>query len=322
MSYAIDRLRGVALTTVVCSLLFTSRAEAAEPAQKTFPTPEDAFAAIVSAARAKDTQAMLAILGPDADDIVSSGDPVEDEAMLARFVESYDEAHEIVPGPDDTMVLHTGKDRWPLPIPVVDTVDGWRFDTEAGEEELLDRRIGRNELSTIQTCLAYVDAQREYHDRNPQGDPLPAYAQRIASTPGKRDGLYWPTADGEPPSPLGELFASARAEGYEKKSDQPIPYHGYYYRVLTAQGPHARGGAYDYVVRDKMIGGFALVAYPADYANSGVMTFVVNHDGTVFQKDLGPDTAKVARAMKSFDPDTSWTKVNVEQDVPQASRSS
>jgi hypothetical protein len=299
---------GALLTTALCTIAIASAIHAASPAQKSFATPEEAAAALVAAAKANDTKALLDILGPEAKPLVTSGDPVGDERARERFVQSYDEAHVLVPGANDTMVLQTGKDQWPLPIPLRKTDAGWRFDTAAGKDEMLTRRIGANELATIQTCLAYVDAQREYYDRNPQAGASSQYAQRVASSKGKRDGLYWETNDDEPPSPLGELFASARGEGYTPGQGKPSPYHGYVYRILKAQGPHAPGGAYDYVVRGKMIGGFALVAYPAEYGSSGVMTFVVNHDGVVYEKDLGPDTEKLAQAMKTFDPDDTWTK--------------
>jgi hypothetical protein len=187
-----------------------------------------------------------------------------------------------------------GKDNWPLPIPIVKDGAGWRFDTLAAKAEILNRRIGRNELSAIQAVQAYVDAQREYYLRNPQNDKLLHYAQRIISTQGKRDGLYYPTKSGEPPSPLGALFAGGRT------------YHGYRYRILKQQGPDAPGGAYDYVAQGKMIGGFALVAYPASYGSSGVMTFLINHDGVVYEKDLGPDTAQSVQEITRFNPDKSW----------------
>jgi hypothetical protein len=184
----------------------------------------------------------------------------------------------------------------------------WRFDTAAGKDEIINRRIGENELHTIQVCLAYVDAQREYYARAPDGNRLMEYAQKFASSPGKQDGLYWPTKAGDPPSPLGELVARARGEGYAKRSSAPVPYWGYYYRILTAQGKDAPGGAYSYIARGHMFGGFGLVAYPAQYGVSGVMTFTVNHDGVVYQKDLGPNTAAIAGAMKEFNPDSTWTK--------------
>ena len=301
-----------ALATALSALLAVAphAGATAAPAQKTFPTPDDAAAALVAAAKANDTKALLAVLGPAGKTVITSGDPVADETARARFAASYDEAHQIVAGNDNTMVLQTGKDQWPMPIPLVNTDQGWRFDTAAGKDEIVTRRIGRNELSTIQSCLAYADAQREYYDRNPAKTAPRSYAQHIASSKGKKDGLYWDTADGEPESPLGPEFATARAQGYSPGQGKPSPYHGYYFHVLTAQGPHAPGGAYDYVAHGKMIGGFALVAYPAEYGSSGIMTFLVNQQGAVYEKNLGPSSAKLAQAMKNFDPDETWTKIS------------
>jgi len=206
-------------------------------------------------------------------------------------------------------VLYVGDDNYPVPIPLVPDGPRWYWDTDAGDDEILFRRVGRNELSTIEVCLAYVDAQREYYARD-RGAGMLEYAQRLESTRGKRDGLYWETKPGERPSPLGPLVAEARAAGYTKpEPGKRMPYHGYLYRPLFAQGADAPGGAYDYVVKGHMIGGFALVAYPATYAVSGVTTFIVSHDGTVYQKDLGPRTAQIANAMKTFNPDKTWTKI-------------
>jgi hypothetical protein len=201
-----------------------------------------------------------------------------------------------------------GEDEWPFPIPLVQDSTSWRFDTERGKEEIRNRIIGRNELDVIQVCLAYVDAQFEYYLRNPQGDTVLQYASRAMSTQGTRDGLYWETTADEPPSPLGSLVAQARVEGYEPTAATLIPYRGYYYKILTGQGPNAPGGAYDYIVHGKMIGGFAMVAYPAQYGASGIMTFIVNHDGVVYQKDFGPDTTVLAQSMTQFDPDATWEK--------------
>ncbi|HZR82963.1 MAG TPA: DUF2950 domain-containing protein [Candidatus Binatia bacterium] len=330
------RLRATAIATVAViaasfvSLVAGSAALAKPPpeksqkeqaSQKTFPSPDAAAEALVAAARAANTSALVDIFGPESKSLVESGDPVADRNAYERFVKSYDEAHKIVSASDSEMTLETGNDQWPFPIPLVKAGDAWHFDTAAGKQEILDRRIGANELATIEVVRAFVDAEREYFSRDPDGDKQPHYAQLIRSTPGKRDGLYWEEKPGEPPSPLGALFAEATAEGYHKTSSAPIPYHGYYYRILTAQGPHAAGGQYDYIVRGKMIGGFALVAYPAEWRSSGVMTFLVNHDGVVFQKDLGPDTAKIAKAMKAFDPDDTWTRVQGDGDSAAASPS-
>ena len=281
-------------------------------AQEQFGTPEAAVEALVAAARSGDGDAVLKVLGPDGKPIVSSGDPVADSNIRQDFVSAYDAKHVIEMEGDGTQTLIIGEDDWPFPIPLVNTAGRWQFDTNEGLDEILRRRIGRNELSTIQVSLAYVQAQNEYASLDPAGQGRGVYAQRIVSRPGKKDGLYWPTAEGEEPSPLGDLAAQAAAEGY-KTGSAPIPYHGYYYRILTGQGAAAPGGAYDYLAKGKMIGGFALIAYPADYGNSGIMTFIVNQDGTVFQKDLGPKTTRLVREITAFSPDDTWTKVDAAQ---------
>jgi hypothetical protein len=275
-------------------------------------SPEEVYKAFVDAMRAGDRPAMLKMLGPEAADVVASGDNVSDKATWRRFVEKYDQAHKLEAG-GGKVVLLVGSDDFPMPIPIVPEAEGWRFDTQAGREEILARRVGRNELDTIQVCLAYVDAQREFYGLGTGSGGMLQYAQKFTSSPGKHDGLYWPTKPGERPSPLGTLAARARAEGYGGKQvaeGQLRPYHGYVYRILTAQGPDAPGGAYDYVARGHMIGGFALVARPAAYGDSGVMTFMVNHDGKVFQKDLGEATPRIVGAMKVFNPDSSWQQAD------------
>jgi hypothetical protein len=277
--------------------------------QQSFPSPEAGVQALVEAANSNDTETMLQILGPEAESFISTGDPVSDQASRARFVQEYKEAHTLVQLGDTVVVLQVGKDEWPLPIPLVKDSTSWRFDTEGGREEILNRNIGRNELDVIQVCLAYVDAQREYYMRNPQHEALLHYASRFMSTQGKRDGLYWDTTADESPSPLGPFLVRARTEGYEHTVDNPIPYHGYFYKILTGQGPNAPGGAYDYMVHDQMIGGFAMVAYPAQYGSSGIMTFIVNHDGVVYQKDLGPNTTAIAQSIMQFNPDETWEKL-------------
>jgi hypothetical protein len=250
------------------------------------------------------------MFGHGAEPLISSGDKVADRAVRERFVAMYDEGHRLVKEGDTQAVLQIGKDEWPFPIPLVSEGGAWRFDVAAGQQEILNRRIGANELSAIQVCLAYVDAQRDYWQLNPDKSPLLHYARKVRSTEGKRDGLYWKTGPGEPESPLGPLAAQAQREGYSAKaSGKRVPYHGYYYRILTAQGPDAPGGAYDYLVRGKMIGGFALIAYPAQWAVSGVMTFIVNHEGVVYQKNLGRDTAAIAATIKTYNPDSTWQKV-------------
>ena len=282
-------------------------------AQKRFGTAEQAADALIAAARAGDRKAVTAILGPGSAQIVSSGDPVQDANARQEFIAAYDANHRIVPESGKPSILVIGQSDWPFPIPIVQKDGGWQFDTAAGREELLARRIGRNELAAIQACLAYFDAQNEYADKNKDKMGLPVYAQRIVSSPGKKDGLYWPAAEGETDSPLGPTIAAATGQGYRigggKVGGGKTPFHGYYYKILTRQGPTAPGGAVDYLVRGSMIGGFALVAYPAEYGNSGVMTFLVNHKGDVFEKDLGPATAKFAAAMTLFSPDHTWKKV-------------
>ena len=278
-------------------------------AQQQFGSPEAAAEALVAAVRSGDGDAILKVLGPDGNPIVSSGDPVADSNIRQDFVSAYDAKHAIEMEGDGTQTLILGSDDWPFPIPVVNKGGQWQFDTKAGLDEILRRRVGRNELAAIQVSLAYVQAQNEYASLDPAGLGRGVYAQRIVSRPGKKDGLYWPSAEGEESSPFGDLAAQAAAEGY-KAGATPIPYHGYYYRILTRQGETAPSGAYDYVVKGRMIGGFALVAYPAEYGNSGIMTFMVNQDGTVFQKDLGANTAKLARKIDAFSPDSTWTKVD------------
>ena len=275
--------------------------------QKSFATPEEAAQQLAAAARSGDSRALVEILGPDARAIVASGDPVTDKKSRERFAMAYDEANKLERSGDARAVLSVGKDEWTFPIPIVKDAAGWRFDTKAGKEEILNRRVGRNERHAVQAALAYVDAQREYYLRNPQNDKMLQYAQKFMSAGGKRDGLYWPARAPEQASPLGPMYAAARAEGYAKgAAGKPRSYHGYFYRILKGQGPEARGGAYDYVVQGRMIGGFALIAYPAEYGNSGVMTFMVNHDGTVYEKDLGPETRRIAQKISKFNPDKAW----------------
>jgi hypothetical protein len=282
-------------------------AACASTRQPGFETADEAVRQLVQALRTDDLARAEEILGEGGADILYSGDEVADANGRKEFVRLYDEKNRLEPRSDGTMTLCVGEIDWPLPGPVVRSGDVWVFDAAAGREEILDRRIGKNELNAIQVCLAYCDAQSEYAMEDRDGDGVREYAQRFRSSPGKKDGLYWPAKDGEPQSPLGEFAAEAVKEGYGgREGEGPRPYHGYYYRILTSQGPTANGGAHAYVVRGDMIGGFALVAYPAEYGNSGVMTFVVNYDGKVFEKDLGDETEKVAEAMKSFDPDATW----------------
>lgn len=279
---------------------------AGEGKQKTFGSAEEAAAALVAAVKANDDKVKLAILGSDAKPILQSGDKVADKAATARFVSLYEAQNKLEKSGDVKAVLAIGKDDWPFPIPIVKEAAGWRFDTAAGKDEILNRRIGRNELSAMQAALAYCDAQREYYGLNPQKDKLMQYAQKFSSAQGKRDGLYYPTKEGEPRSPLGPLFDKAKAAGYEEGGG----YHGYRYKILKAQGPDAKGGAYDYMAQGRMIGGFALVAWPVTYGNTGVMSFIVNHDCTVYEKDLGANSSAVAAKMVKFNPDKTWKSAN------------
>jgi hypothetical protein len=278
-------------------------------AQKTFSSPEEAVKAAIAAARSNNDNELLAIFGPTAKEILFSGDPVADKQRRAEFVAAYDQANRLSTEGEDRILI-AGKQDWPFPIPIVKKGQSWMFDTEQGKQEVLNRRIGGNELFTIQTMLAIVDAEREYAMKDRDRNGLLEYAQKFLSDPGKQNGLYWEAKAGEPESPLGPIMVQARSQGYGAKiTTAPGPYHGYYYRILTAQGKDAPGGAYSYFVKGKMIGGFAVVAYPAEYGNSGIMTFIVNYDGKVFQKNLGPNTAAVAKSMKEYNPDKTWTEV-------------
>jgi hypothetical protein len=290
---------------------FYQSAFPADAKQKSFKSPEEAVKALSDAVKGNDTKELLTIFGPEGKELISSGDKVADETGREHFIKAYEEMNKLVSENDTKVILHVGNGDWPFPIPVVKRGEYWLFDTMVGREEILNRRIGRNELNAIQVCLAYVDAQREYILKDRDEDKLLEYAQRFISREGEKNGLYWEAKEGEERSPLGPLIAKASVEGYTGK--RPIgkrnPYHGYYYKILKAQGKNAPGGEYDYMVKGKMIGGFALVAYPDEYGNSGVMTFVVNQDGVVYQSNLGKDTEKIATAMNKFDPDKTWKKV-------------
>ena len=289
-------------------LLFFGSAHAETVKQRTFASPEEAVKAFIEALKSNDVKALEAILGPGSRDLVSSGDPVADKAVRERFLSRYGEKNRLEVT-DAKANLSLGNDDWPFAVPIVKKDGLWRFDAKAGKEEILARRIGQNELSAIQFCLAYVDAQREYTLKDRDGDGLLEYAQKFGSDKGKKNGLYWKAKEGEEQSPLGPIAAAAYSRGYRKKGENPQPFYGYFYRILTGQGKNAPGGAYGYLAKGNMIGGFALVAYPAKYASSGVMTFIVNHDGVVYEKDLGRNTEKAAQAMKLFDPDSTWKKV-------------
>jgi hypothetical protein len=280
------------------------------PAQATFASPEDAVKALVDAVRAQDANRVLAVIGPQARSWVVSGDRVSDRAEWAQFLAAYDKKNAIVREGDAKALLAAGEGDWTFPSPLVRKGDKWSFDNESGHQEFLNRRVGRNELDTMQTLLAIVDAQREYASSDPDHNGLADYASHLASSPGKKDGLYWPTKAGEPPSPLGPLVANA-GYGGKLQGAKPQPFHGYRYRMLTAQGKDAPGGAYDYLVRGKLFGGFAVLAYPVKYGNSGVKTFMVSHEGAVYESDLGPNTAAKAEKIKLFNPGAGWTRSDV-----------
>lgn len=303
-SFASWMRRGGAVLCVTVGIVgpVLQPAAAAGAQQRSFASPEAAVGALVAAARADRTAELVRLLGPEGKKLVTSGDPVADKEGRAKFVASYMKQHEIKRTGGATATLIVGDEQWPMPIPIVRQGKSWRFDTKVGEQEILARRIGRNELSAIEVCRAYVDAQREYASKDRNNDGILEYAQKFTSAKGKHDGLYWPVKPGEPESPVGALVATAHAEGYKRE-----PYHGYYYRILKGQGKDAPGGAYSYMAKNRMIGGFAMVAFPAEYGNSGIMTFLVNQDGVVYEKNLGRKTASIARAITTFNPDATWT---------------
>ena len=296
---SLSKLAAVAVLFAAC---FPASSMPQQPGQKTFSSPEDASNALLTAAQNNDEKAMLDILGPSGKQIVLSGDAAEDARGRANFVRRYQQMHRLVNEPDGT-TLYIGAENWPTPIPLVNKGGSWYFDTAAGKKEILYRRIGRNEISTISVCHELVAAQKEYSAQHNE------YAQKIYSDEGQHNGLYWKAAEGEPQSPIGPLVAAAVAEGFApSRSDAPTPYRGYYYHMLSRQGVNGSGGAKSYIVNGKMTGGFAFVAYPAEYRSSGVMTFIVSQDGVVYQKDLGPKTGALAKAMKEFNPNSGWQK--------------
>ena len=309
-----EKEEGHWLSVISCIMLIAtlfiaslSYAQTTDISQNSYSSPEEAVNGLIAAVRANDTMAMLAILGPGSKEMISSGDAVADRTGREKFLKAYDEKNILQQGPEDNWVLSVGNDNWPMPIPVVNKASKWLFDTQEGKQEILNRRIGRNELQVMNVLHAYVDAQHEYASKDCSGGGKVEFAQRLISTKGRHDGLYWEATDGEEESPLGPLVAQAAEEGYSNADISP--FHGYYFRVLTRQGSHAEGGAYDYVVSGKMILGFAILAYPAEYKNSGVMTFIVNQEGIIYEKNLGSDTKQKSEAIKLFDPDPTWNKV-------------
>lgn len=306
-------VRMALMLLMLTALPVGSQAAGDETAQRVFTSPEDARQALMSAAVAKDTAALRAIFGPVSSELESS-DPVERANELEQFHRHVQEGVELAREGEAKAVLLIGARKWPFPVPIIKKGDAWLFDIESGREEILNRRIGGNELNAVKVCKAYVEAQREYYTMPEQeGDQIPKYAQRKFSTPGKKDGLYWPTAPGEKESPLGPLVALARDEGFMKERPAgekgPRPYEGYFFRILKRQGPNAPGGEFDYVIKGNMVAGHALVAYPAKWGVTGVMTFIVNQRGRVYEKNLGPDTSGIARSMESYNPDLSWKLV-------------
>jgi hypothetical protein len=295
-----------AVTLIAAGMI--SDASFAAPTGRQYDTPEKAVDAFIGAVRKFSPKTLSAVLGKEATPIFATDDPVADESERKHFLELYDSQHQIVATANGSMVLTVGSGNadWPFPIPIVKTKKGWAFDTAAGRDEILNRRIGRSELQTIQTCLAMVAAQYEYFSRDRDGDGIREYAQSIRSSPGLHDGLFWPSEEDERQSPLGEVFASAAAEGYKPGSSA---YHGYQFKLLSSQGLAAADGAYDYIVRGNQIGGFAVLAYPASYGESGIMTFIVNHSGVIYQRDLGAKTNSEVEKIKSFDPVAGWARV-------------
>ncbi len=296
-------LLGIVVLAVGCS-------KSAKPSYQVFASPDDASNGLVAAAKSGDVNSVLAVFGPDSKDIILSGDPVQDKEIAGVFVHEYDVMHRWRKMPDDSQILLIGADNFPFPIPLKKNAAGqWYFDAPAGREEILVRRIGRNELAVIDVCMALADAQTEYFTERHADGSTHEFAVKFISDAGKQNGLYWEAPEGQPKSPLGPLAAFATNEGYNVKPDSHVPFHGYYFHMLTRQGSNAHGGAKDYIVNGKMTGGFAFVAYPAEYRNSGVMTFIINQDGILLQKDLGAATAQTAAAMTEFNPDESWTAV-------------
>jgi len=302
-------LTGLLLLATPVALVGCSKSSG--PPVSVFATPDDAGNALIAAAKSGDrTTAALAIFGPESKDLVSSGDPVQDKEAIDAFVARYDVMHRWRKMPDGSQVLLVGADNFPFAIPLKKNADGkWLFDTVAGRDEILNRRIGRNELAVIGICRAVAGAQAEYHSRTHDGATTKQYALKFISDPGKHNGLYWQSAEGQPQSPLGPLAAYATSEGYAVKPDAHVPFHGYFFHMLTGQSSKARGGAKKYIVDGKMVGGFAFVAYPAQYGNSGVMSFMVDQDGVLLEKDLGKTTTELATAMTDFDPDAEWKPV-------------
>lgn len=306
-SYSLWRtVLNMLIVVIMMAFAIYTHANAGDIKQKSYASPEEAVKALIDAVKADNNQELLAIFGPEGKEMISSGDEVADKNAREKFLSDYEAKNKLEKETPDKVVLDTGSEDWPFPIPIVKKGETWVFDTKAGKDEILNRRIGRNELDTIEVMHAYVDAQREYVSKDRDGNGDIEFAQKIISTEGKHDGLYWKAKEGEEESPFGPLIAEATKGGYTSKTS---PYHGYYYKILKGQGKDAPGGRYDYVVNGKMILGFALLAYPASYGSSGIMTFIINQDDVVYQKDLGKNTAKIAESITKYNPDKTWIKV-------------
>jgi hypothetical protein len=303
-------LRAGTLVLLLAASPVSPRAQ--PPTQQTYATADEAVAALVDAVKQGEAKQLEAVLGPGSSKLVNSGDPIADSEARARFLSDYADQHKLVADGTERMTLDVGPNSWPMPIPLVKAADRWRFDSAAGAQEILDRRIGRNEIAAIRSMLAYVAGQKAYYALA-EAHGHAAYAQRLVSSKGRHDGLYWPAAEGQQPSPLADFVAQAMDEGYplDIVSVTPIPLRGYQYRILTGQGPAAPGGAESYIDHGRMTRGFALVAWPARYGASGIVTFIVNQDGVVFQKDLGRDTNEFVSTMQRYDPDLTWARVDV-----------
>jgi hypothetical protein len=308
MFSSLQSARLAACGLIIAAVALVAQNTAAEQTQKRFATAEEAAQTVIKAAKADNKTELLAIFGPEAADLLSSGDPVADRRAREVILVALKEKWFLTGHGPNAKTLVIGNEEWPYPIPLVKDKGGWRFDTSAGREEILYRRIGRNELSTIRACQVYVRAQKEYAVKSHDGKAAGLFAKKMASEPGKQDGLFWRVGPGEDLSPLGEFAAQASSEGYSHGDSGPTPFHGYLFRVLTAQGPAAPGGAKSYISNGEMKSGFALVAYPAEYRKSGVMTFIVNQDGVVYEKDLGEQSAEIASRMTEYNPDSSWRK--------------
>jgi Protein of unknown function (DUF2950) len=310
--------RGISITNLILllasTMIFSACGKPSSAGKtssvKVFASPDDAGTSLLEAAKSGDQNAVLAIFGPESKDIVFSGDAVQDKSTVESFVSAYGVMHRWRKMPDQAQILLIGADNFPFPIPLRKNAAGqWYFDTAAGKDEILSRRIGRNELAVIEVCGALADAQGEYFSQARDGEKTQQFAPKFISDTGRQNGLYWNSAEGQPRSPLGPLAAFATTEGYSVKPNSHLPFHGYFFHMLNRQGSHAQGGAKEYVVDGKMVGGFAFVAYPAEYGNSGVMTFIINQDGVLLQKDLGKTTTEIATAMTAFDPEAGWSQV-------------